>query len=146
MIDVKDYCNINEEKFRHPWLFRSFSKENCEVQISFLFMEYQSSPKVKFVLWLYWKNNINTRNVIERKTGRNLGGYVLYQSPIEIMDHLFCVCPFFTLIWRAVCNLLGILQTHGIFEGLGMKWTSRNFQKPARHAALMLIGTFTWSY
>jgi len=29
MIVVKDFCNINEEKFRYPWLPQSILKESC---------------------------------------------------------------------------------------------------------------------
>lgn len=63
------------------------------------------------------------------------------QNLIETVDHLFADCPFFISIWTAIFNLLGMLQTHDIFEGLYMEWTCQNFQILAWPITLMLISS-----
>ena len=66
--------------------------------------------KIKCFLWLCWKNKLNTRELLGKKTRRFLDGCAICNQVPESTDQLCSTCPFFSSIWKAVCSALEVLH------------------------------------
>lgn len=74
-----------------------------------------------------------------------MGGYSIYGKFFESVDHLFCSCPFSTLIWSSMCGYLGISSLLDKLLTLCSKQLNNNFPKDAISTTFMLIVTILWA-
>ena len=145
--------SLSREEDQVAWKLNSYKSISIASPYQF-FEELEESslrklcvpPEIKCFIRLCWKKRHYTRDMPQRRLGKNIGGCVLCQQAPKRVDHLCFQLLFLLTHLESYLHVTWNTSSSISFGFLCLDWQRRNFTKALQPVVLMVLSTMmTWA-